>query len=115
MAAVIPTDRLKLVRNRCVIEVFGGISTSSLNFFISFSHGIGAFVIGLIESDLFPFLALCPNLDTGIWLNYANAVICCCVQYCMLYIPYISFQICAENQRLQSTIHNTHVYGLNLV
>ena len=46
MAIVIPTDRPKVVRNRCVIEVFGGVFVLS-HFFLEFSIGLGAFVIGV--------------------------------------------------------------------
>ena len=47
MTAVTPTDRPKSVRNRCVIEVFGGVCVLSLVF--EFSVGIGGFVIGLSQ------------------------------------------------------------------
>ena len=46
MAIVIATGRPKLVRNLCVIEVFGGVFVLSLCF-LGFSVGVGAFVIGL--------------------------------------------------------------------
>ena len=46
MAIVTPTDRPKSVRNRCVIEVFGGVCVLS-RCFLGFSVGVGAFVIGL--------------------------------------------------------------------
>ena len=49
-----PTDRPKSFRNRCVIEVFGGVFVLS-RCFLDFSVGVGAFVIGL-ESDIFLFL-----------------------------------------------------------
>ena len=46
MAIVTSTDRPKSVRNRCVIEVFGGVFVLS-RCFLDFSVGVGAFVIGL--------------------------------------------------------------------
>ena len=72
---VTPTDRPKSVRNRCVIEFFGGVSVCCPLVF-EFSVGIGGFVIGLgqisfffsfcwcrgfchmTESDLFLFLSI---------------------------------------------------------
>ena len=45
MAVVTSTDRPKSVRNRCVIEVFGGDFVLS-RWFLDFSVGVGAFVIG---------------------------------------------------------------------
>ena len=55
MAIVIPTDRLKSVRNRCVIEVFGGDFVLSLCFFffLDLGVGVGAFVIGLSQISSF--------------------------------------------------------------
>ena len=46
VAIICPTNRPKSVCNRCVIEVFGGVSVLSRCFF-GFSVGVGAFVIGL--------------------------------------------------------------------
>ena len=46
MAIVTQTDRPNSVRNRCVIEVFGGVFVLSCCF-LGFSVGVGAFVIGL--------------------------------------------------------------------
>ena len=58
MAIVTPTDRLKSVRNRCVIEVFGGVFVLSLSFF-DISVGVKAFVIELIQlSSLFSIVYL---------------------------------------------------------
>ena len=55
MDAVTPTDRPKSIRNRCVIEVFGGVFVLS-RCFLDFSVGVGAFVIGLSQiSSLFSF------------------------------------------------------------
>ena len=45
MTAVTPTDRPMSVRNRCVIEVFGGVCLLSRCFW-GFSVGVGPFVIG---------------------------------------------------------------------
>ena len=56
VTAVTPTDRPKSVRNRCVIEVFGGVFMLS-RCFLDFSVGVGAFVIGLSQnSSFFPFV-----------------------------------------------------------
>ena len=55
VATVTPTDRPKLVRNYCVIEVFGGVFVLS-RCFLDFSVDVGAFVRGLSQSDLFLFL-----------------------------------------------------------
>ena len=60
MAIICPTNRPKSVCNRCVFEVFGGVSMLSRCFF-GFSVGVGAFVIGL-ESDLLLFLLQCSHL-----------------------------------------------------
>ena len=49
---VTPTDRPKSVRNRCVIEVFGGVFVLS-RCFLDFSVGVGAFVIGLSQITSF--------------------------------------------------------------
>ena len=52
MAIVTPADRPKSVRNRCVIEVFGGVFVLS-HCFLDFSVGVGAFVIGLSQISFF--------------------------------------------------------------
>ena len=52
MAIVIPTYHPKSVRNRCVIEVFGGVFVLSLCFF-DLSVGLWAFVIGLSQISFF--------------------------------------------------------------
>ena len=49
-----PTDCPMSVRNRCVIDVFGGVLVLS-RFFLDFSVGLGAFVIGL--SQIYSFLS----------------------------------------------------------
>ena len=46
------TDRPKSVRNRCVIEVFGGVFVLS-RCILDFSVGVGAFVIGLSQISSF--------------------------------------------------------------
>ena len=56
MAIVTPTDRPKSVRNRYVIQVFGGVFVLS-RCFLDFSVGVGA--CHRTESDLFLFLLLC--------------------------------------------------------
>ena len=43
---ITPTNHPKSVRNRCVIEVFGGVCVLS-RCYLGFSVGVGAFVIGL--------------------------------------------------------------------
>ena len=52
MAVVTSTDRLKSVRNRCVIKVFGGIFVLS-RCFLDFSVGVVAFVMGLSQISSF--------------------------------------------------------------
>ena len=47
MTVITPTGRPKSVRNRCVIEVFGGVLCCPLVF--EFSVGKGVFVIGLSQ------------------------------------------------------------------
>ena len=59
MAIVTPTDSPKSVRNRCVIEVFGGVFVLS-RWFLNFSVGVGAFVIGL--SQIFSFFTGCLSV-----------------------------------------------------
>ena len=54
MAIITPTDRPKSVRNRCVIEEFGGAFVFS-RCFLDFSVGVGVFVIGL--SQIFSFFS----------------------------------------------------------
>ena len=49
---VTQTDRPKSVRNRCVIEVFGGVFVLS-RCFLNCSIGVGAFVIGLSQISSF--------------------------------------------------------------
>ena len=49
VTVVTPTDRPKSVRNRCVIEVFGGV-LYAVTLLLDLSVGVGAFVIGLISS-----------------------------------------------------------------
>ena len=60
MAIVAPADRPKSVRNRCVIEVFGGVFVSRC--FLDFSVGVGAFVIGLSQISSFFYLFLITRL-----------------------------------------------------
>ena len=51
MTIVTRTDRPKSVRNRCVIEVSGGVFVLSIGF--EFSVGIGVFVIWLSQISFF--------------------------------------------------------------
>ena len=52
VTAVIPTDRPKSVRNRCVIKVLVAFFMLS-RCFLDFSVGVGAFVIGLSQISSF--------------------------------------------------------------
>ena len=54
VTVVTPTDRPRLVRNRCVIEVFGDVFVLSCWFFLLF-RGCRGFC-HRTESDLFHFL-----------------------------------------------------------
>ena len=54
VAIVTPTDRSKSVRNRCVIEVFGGVFVLSLCF-LDFPVGVEVFFIGLSQISSFFF------------------------------------------------------------
>ena len=59
MAVAISTDRTNFVRNRCVIEVFGGVFVGSLCFFwIFFSVGIGFLPYVRVRS--LPFFSCLP-------------------------------------------------------
>ena len=70
MTAVTPTDRPKSVRNRCVIEVFGG-SFYVVPCFLDFSVGVRAFVIGLSQiSSFFTYLVWAIFGITSHILNY---------------------------------------------
>ena len=53
MAIVTPADRPKWVRNRCVIEVFGGVLCVVTLPFLDFSVGVRASVIGLSQISSF--------------------------------------------------------------
>ena len=54
VAVVTPTDRPKSDRNRCVLEVFGGVFVLTRCFF-DFSVDVRAFVIGLSPTLFFKF------------------------------------------------------------
>ena len=58
MAIVTPNDRPKSVRNRCVIEVFGGVFVLS-SCSLDFSVPVVAFVIGMSQISSF----ISPHLD----------------------------------------------------
>ena len=61
VAIVFPTDRPKSVRNRCVIEVFGGVFVLS-RCFLDFQWMYCAFVIGLSQiSSLFSWYCIYPT------------------------------------------------------
>ena len=69
MAIVTPADRPKSIRNRCVIEAFGGVFVLSFCF-LDFSVGVGAFVIGLSKiSSFFSHNMVCN-------LHQANYFVC---------------------------------------
>ena len=54
MTAVTQADRPKSVRNRCVIEIFGGVFFYVVTMLFGFfSVSVGAFVIGLIQISSF--------------------------------------------------------------
>ena len=63
MAIVALSDRPKSVRNRYVIEVFGGVFVLS-RCFLDFSVGVGAFVIGLSQISLFFTWLLYSHVQT---------------------------------------------------
>ena len=69
---VTPTDRPKSVRNRCVIEVFGGVCVCCPLVF-EFSVGIGGFVIGLGQISFFFSCKLAPSAHLRYF--YENSVI----------------------------------------
>ena len=64
MAIVTPADRPKLVRNRCVIEVFGGVFVLS-RCFSDLSVGVGAFVIGLSQISSFSLYSLTYQITSS--------------------------------------------------
>ena len=69
MAAVTPTDLLKSVRNRCVIEDFGGIFVLS-RCFMDFPVGEVAFVKGLSRiSSFFSSLHLIEIVSFLVYLT----------------------------------------------
>ena len=68
VAVVTPTDRPKSVRNRCVIEVFGGgvFCVDTLRFGISV--GVGVFVKGLSQI----FFSTCTYILMNIFVLYLS-------------------------------------------
>ena len=66
MTIVIPTDRPKSVRNRCVIEVFGGVFVFS-HCFLDLSVGVGAFVIG--RSQISSFFTIRLTARYGVFMS----------------------------------------------
>ena len=63
MAIVTPTDCPKLVRNRFVIEYFGGVFGLS-HCLLDFSVGVRAFIIGLSQiSSFFSYYPCCFCID----------------------------------------------------
>ena len=72
VAVYTPTDRPKSVRNRCVIEFFGGLFCVVTLLFDFFSVGLGAFVIRL--SQIVRFLSVCEyNLLILFHASYASS------------------------------------------
>ena len=59
MAVVTPSDCVKSVRNRYIVETVGGFFVLSLDFW--FFDDIGAFVKGLSQISSFIFYCLCWN------------------------------------------------------
>ena len=64
MAVVTTTDRLKSVRNRCIIEVFGGVFVLSL-YFLESVMAIRDFVIGMSQ-----ITSLCSSIIDLIYCTY---------------------------------------------
>ena len=52
MTVATPTDRHKSARNHCEIDFYGGVFVLSC-FFLDFSEGVGASVIGLSQISSF--------------------------------------------------------------
>ena len=99
VAIVTPTDRPKSVRNRCVIEVFGGVFVLS-RCFLDFCLGVGAFVIGLSQifffslqrmMDIFFFKKMLNGQD-GIFMLIPK----CNIALVCLYSPFVSFYMCMD-------------------
>ena len=67
MAVVTPTDRPKLVHNRCVVEAFGGVFVL-IRCLLGFFCGCRGFVIGQSQiSSLFSsFFAIAVSLKQNI-------------------------------------------------
>ena len=61
-----PTVRSLSVRNRCVIEAFGGVFMLS-RCFLDFSVDVGAFIIGL--SQISSFFSYCVGAVVAEWLS----------------------------------------------
>ena len=85
VTAATPTDRPKSVRNRSVIEVFGGVIMLS-RCFLDFSFGVGVLVIGLSQ---IPSLFSC-NLYQRQYLVWPGLIIWNvhewhCIQYMCYY------------------------------
>ena len=74
MTAVTPTDRPKSIRNRCVIEVFGGVLCCPLVF--EFSVGIRVFFIGLSQIYLFLSFLIVQNNNYILLPNFIFFLIC---------------------------------------
>ena len=83
-----PTDHPKSVRNRCVIEVFGGFLCCPLVF--EFSVGIGVFVISL--SQIFFFSSYTSSeIEPYVWYWF---LIIICIKFMSLLCAF-SKNICA--------------------
>ena len=67
MAIVTPADRPKSVRNRCVIEVFGGVLFVLSRCFLDFSVGVSASVIGLSQISSFSLYIFVTLVPFAVW------------------------------------------------
>ena len=94
MAIVTPTDRRESVRDRCVIEVFGGVFVLS-RCFLDFSVGVGAFVIGQSQISFFFSLLVWSLSDILYTLypyftirmtNYHDLTVIC--YYCFMWVMF---------------------------
>ena len=61
MAVVVPTDCPGSVRNRCVIEVLVAFLCCRVAFWIIFSVGVGAFVVGMSQISSFSLTKFCKD------------------------------------------------------
>ena len=74
MAGCCYRNRPKSVRNRCVIQVFGGVFVL-LRCFLDFSVCVGGFVIGLSQ------ISSCFSSSNRCTIDCFRASLCCCFVY----------------------------------